>query len=66
MLDVVKENYDSLTLRLQDSLETYERYSEKPKVESMFFGDLVSVLVKVNERKRCMITSSFVNGLKAR
>ncbi|CAK8690244.1 unnamed protein product [Clavelina lepadiformis] len=40
VLGVVRDNYDSLTLRLQDNLDHYERYSERPK-EGTFFSDLV-------------------------
>lgn len=35
ILDVVRKNYD-LTLKLQDSLDQFERYSEKPKHASFF------------------------------
>lgn len=38
---MVRANYDSLTLKLQDSLDQYERYSEKPR-ENAFFTNLVS------------------------
>ena len=37
---MVRNNYDSLTLRLQDNLDNFERYSERPK-EAVFFSDLV-------------------------
>ncbi|KAJ2951164.1 hypothetical protein O0L34_g5556 [Tuta absoluta] len=30
ILDVVRKNYDSLILKLQEGLEAYERYSERP------------------------------------
>ena len=40
ILEVVKSNYDSLTLKLQDGLDFYERYAESPK-HSNFFIDLV-------------------------
>lgn len=36
VLEVVRCNYDTLTLKLHDNLDQYERYSEKPK-ESAFF-----------------------------
>ena len=42
VLDVVRGNYDTLTLKLQDSLDQYERYSEKPK-ETSFFTQLVNI-----------------------
>ena len=38
----MRANYDSLTLKLQDSLDQYERYSEKPR-ENAFFTNLVSI-----------------------
>lgn len=44
ILDVVRKNYDSLTLKLQDALDQYERYSEKPKHTS-FFTSLVRSVV---------------------
>lgn len=44
ILDVVRKNYDSLTLKLQDGLDQYERYSEKPK-HTMFFTDMVRTVV---------------------
>lgn len=44
ILDVVRRNYDSLTLKLQDSLDQYERYSEKPK-HTPFFTNMVRSVV---------------------
>ncbi|XP_046565676.1 armadillo-like helical domain-containing protein 3 [Haliotis rubra] len=44
VLEVVKSNYDTLTLKLQDSLDQYERYSEKPK-ETGFFTQLVRLII---------------------
>ena len=55
VLDVVRSNYDSLTLRLQDNLDNYERYTERPK-EAVFFSDLVSVR---NSRFISKVTSNF-------
>ena len=40
VLEVVRNNYDTLTLKLQDNLDHYEKYSERPK-ESTFFTQLV-------------------------
>ncbi|XP_032806237.1 armadillo-like helical domain-containing protein 3 [Petromyzon marinus] len=40
VLSVVRSNYDTLTLKLQDNLDHYERYSEQPK-EAAFFTQLV-------------------------
>lgn len=44
ILEVVKKNYDSLTLKLQDSLDQYERYSENPK-HTTFFTNMVRSVV---------------------
>lgn len=43
ILEVVRKNYD-LTLKLQDSLDHYERYSEKPK-HIAFFTNIVKEVV---------------------
>lgn len=40
VLEVVRSNYDTLTLKLQDGLDQFERYSEQPK-ETAFFKELV-------------------------
>ncbi|CAI9732858.1 Hypothetical predicted protein [Octopus vulgaris] len=40
VLEVVQSNYDTLTLKLQDSLDQFDRYSEKPR-EAAFFTQLV-------------------------
>lgn len=37
---MVRSNYDTLTLKLQDGLDQFERYSEQPK-EAAFFKELV-------------------------
>ncbi|XKL65083.1 hypothetical protein PGB90_005169 [Kerria lacca] len=36
VLHVLRKNYDSLTLKLLDNLDQYERYSEKPQHISLF------------------------------
>ena len=38
---MIRSNYDTLTLKLMESLDTYEKYTEKPK-EQAFFTQLVS------------------------
>ena len=43
VLEVVRGNYDTLTLKLQDNLDQYQRYEEKPK-ETAFFTQLVGFL----------------------
>lgn len=40
VLEIVKGNYDNLTLKLQHSLDHFERYTERPK-ETHFFTELV-------------------------
>lgn len=44
VLDVVRSNYDTLTLKLHDNLDQYEKYSEKPK-ESPFFTLMIRNVV---------------------
>ncbi|RZF43949.1 hypothetical protein LSTR_LSTR006757 [Laodelphax striatellus] len=44
ILEVVRQNYDSLTLKLQDSLDQYERYSEYPRHASFFTAMVRSVV----------------------
>ncbi|XP_058120745.1 armadillo-like helical domain-containing protein 3 [Anopheles ziemanni] len=48
ILEQIQKNYD-LTLKLQDSLDQYERYSERPK-HVLFFANLVKE-VMVDTRK---------------
>lgn len=48
VLDVVRKNYD-LTLKLQDSLDHYERYVERPK-HTQFFTSIVRDVV-IDTRK---------------
>ena len=42
---MIRSNYDTLTLKLQENLDHYEKYSEKPK-EAAFFTQLVSTYKK--------------------
>lgn len=51
VLGVIRSNYDTLTLKLQDNLDHYEKYSEKPK-EAAFFTQLVSIHYLVVDLKR--------------
>ena len=46
VLEVVRASYDTLTLKLQDSLDQFERYAEKPK-ETAFFTNLVGKVVGI-------------------
>ncbi|CAL1538799.1 unnamed protein product [Lymnaea stagnalis] len=56
VLEVVRGNYDTLTLKLQDSLDQFERYSEKPR-ETAFFTNQVRTII-------CDVRKS-VNNLSA-
>lgn len=49
VLNVVRQNYD-LTLKLQDSLDHYERYNERPK-HVQFFTSMVRDVV-IDTRKQ--------------
>lgn len=49
VLEVVRKNYD-LTLKLQDSLDHYERYNERPK-HVHFFTNMVREVV-IDTRKQ--------------
>ncbi|KAL4641036.1 hypothetical protein GN956_G11779 [Arapaima gigas] len=55
VLEVVRSNYDTLTLKLQDGLDQYERYSEQPK-EAAFFKELVRS-ISLNVRKNVSLTT---------
>uniref|UniRef100_A0A8C9VJ05 Armadillo like helical domain containing 3 n=1 Tax=Scleropages formosus TaxID=113540 RepID=A0A8C9VJ05_SCLFO len=55
VLEVVRSNYDTLTLKLQDGLDQYERYSEQPK-EVAFFKELVRS-ISLNVRKNVSLTT---------
>ena len=46
VLEVIRSNYDTLTLKLQDNLDHYNKYSEQP-CEANFFTQLVSSLWQV-------------------
>lgn len=50
VLSVIRSNYDTLTLKLQENLDHYEKYSEKPK-EAAFFTQLVSSWMTVRTYK---------------
>lgn len=41
ILAIIIQNYDTLALKLQDNLDQYERYSEKPN-HTTFFEEMVS------------------------
>ena len=47
VLEVVRTNYDSLTLKLEDDLDLYDRYTENP-FEKNYFSLLVSLFDSFN------------------
>uniref|UniRef100_A0AAQ5Z455 Armadillo-like helical domain-containing protein n=1 Tax=Amphiprion ocellaris TaxID=80972 RepID=A0AAQ5Z455_AMPOC len=55
VLEVVRSNYDTLTLKLQDGLDQFERYSEQPK-EAAFFKELVRS-ISLNVRKNVSLNT---------
>eukprot|EP00118_Oscarella_pearsei_P010758 m.68031 g.68031 ORF g.68031 m.68031 type:complete len:697 (+) comp35483_c0_seq1:52-2142(+) len=55
VLEVVRLNYDTLTLKLQDNLDHYEKYSEKP-YEAAFFTSLMRSLT--SEFRRSIILTN--------
>ncbi len=44
VLEIVRTNYDSLTLKLEDDLDQYERYNENPN-EAGFFNVLTRRII---------------------
>jgi len=44
ILAIIIQNYDSLALKLQDNLDQYERYSEKPN-HTAFFEEMVTGVI---------------------
>ncbi|XP_034943068.1 armadillo-like helical domain-containing protein 3 [Chelonus insularis] len=44
ILEIIIQNYDSLALKLQDNLDQYERYSEKPN-HTTFFEEMVTWVI---------------------
>ena len=52
---MVRASYDTLTLKLQDSLDQFERYSEKPQ-ETAFFTQLVGYFcVVIILQEKCYV-----------
>lgn len=58
VLEVVRKNYD-LTLKLQESLDYYERYAERPK-HTAFFTSIVRDVI-VDARKNIYASIKEVN-----
>ncbi|XP_066255047.1 armadillo-like helical domain-containing protein 3 [Euwallacea similis] len=55
ILDIVKKNYDSLTLKLQDLLDHYETYTEKPYYTGFFTGMVKSILNDTRSNFSCAL-----------
>ncbi|RMC11471.1 hypothetical protein DUI87_11590 [Hirundo rustica rustica] len=56
VLEVVRSNYDTLTLKLQDGLDQYERYSEQHK-EAAFFKELAVMFPRAENSPRLVPSS---------
>jgi hypothetical protein len=41
---IIIQNYDTLTLKLEDNLDQFDRYSENPK-HFEFFSSLVCIII---------------------
>ncbi|XP_035716047.1 armadillo-like helical domain-containing protein 3 isoform X2 [Folsomia candida] len=50
IIEVVRNNYESLTLKIPDSFDQFERYSEIPKHAS-FFTSVIRVVIKDTRHK---------------
>jgi hypothetical protein len=50
ILEVVRSHYDSLTLKLHESLDAYERYAERPPVAAFLSSIVNHVLYFSNVR----------------
>ncbi|KAF7270657.1 hypothetical protein GWI33_016378 [Rhynchophorus ferrugineus] len=55
ILDIVKKNYDSLTLKLQDLLDHYDRYTEKPLYTSFFTTMVKNILWDTRNNFNCSL-----------
>jgi len=50
ILELVKSNYDSLTLKLQDSLDLYDNYAENPNYNSFFTSMVRSIVADTRQK----------------
>lgn len=63
ILDIVKKNYDSLTLKLQDFLDHYERYTEKPHYTPFFTNMVKTILCDTRNNISCsLLTFTNINS----
>jgi hypothetical protein len=58
IIEVVRNNYDSLTLKILDNLDNFERYNEVPKYAS-FFTAIVRVMSKDMRKTLESVTIDF-------
>ncbi|KAI1300174.1 UPF0588 membrane protein C20F10.02c [Halotydeus destructor] len=61
VLEVVRDNYDSLTLKLQEGLDSYEPYNADSPKESIFFLDIGQSVIREYQQQddqsdKCLIT----------
>ena len=54
VLEIVRNNYESLTLKLEDDLDQYERYNELPG-EISYFSTLVSIFIESIIILKCVL-----------
>ena len=45
VLEVVRNNYDTLTLKLQDNLDQFDRYEPEKPLESKFFAEILRSVI---------------------
>ena len=45
VLEIVRNNYDTLTLKLQDNLDQFDRYDPEKQCESQFFTQLLHSVI---------------------
>ncbi|CAG2106059.1 unnamed protein product [Medioppia subpectinata] len=57
VLEIVRNNYDTLTLKLQDNLDQFDRYDPEKQYESKFFTELLRFVIN-DYRKSSDITLS--------
>ena len=70
ILDVVRDNYDSLTLKLQEGLDQYDNYAENPTYTSFFtslvrsiVSDTRQVQIRIVHLLKCYFTTNIFRKL---
>ena len=59
ILEVVRDNYDSLTLKLQEGLDQYDNYAENPAYTSFFTSLVRSIVSDVRQVPHCHMDCQF-------